>query len=185
MFTTEFLIEKNYYQYGDWLRNQDAETREMYFGTASGLGIIESLIDRIEAEPKLHNFLIAKNCDGWLASLHIAQLSRSEVEFGIIVKRELRGEGIGSHLIDEGITWARNRGFDGLYMHCLAWNQPVKHLCQKHGLKIRSFNDESEVQISLDPPTWITVQKEIAYKNRNIWHTFLQDSQYLIKEIYG
>ena len=185
MFVTEFLTPKNFYQYGDWLRNQDNETRELYFGTASGLGVIESLMDRIEADSDSHNFLIARNCDGWLGTLHMAQLNKSEVEFGIIVKKELRGEGIGSMLLDEGITWARNRGFTGLYMHRLTWNQPVRHLCQKHGLKIRSINTESEVQVELDPPTWITLQREIAYKNRNVWHRLLQDSQHLFKEIYG
>lgn len=185
MYVTEFLDRKNYYQYGDWLKNQDTETRELYFGTAAGIGVIESLMDRIEQEPELHNFLIARNCGGWLGTLHIAQLSKTEIEFGIIVKSDLRGEGIGSHLIDQGIAWARNRGFDGLFMHCVAWNKPIKHLCQKHGLRVRNLDSDAEVQIKLDPPTWITVQKEIAYKNRNIWHTFLQQSQFLMHEIYG
>jgi GNAT superfamily N-acetyltransferase len=185
MFVTEFLPESQYYLYGDWLRKQDDETRQAYFGTAGGVGVIESLMDRIEAKPELHHFLVAKNCQGWLGTLHIAELENNAIEFGVIVDRDLRGEGIGSHLIDEGITWARNRGYNELYMHCLAWNQPVRHLCQKHGLKTRNLDTDAEVQIQLDPPTWITLQKEIAYKNRNIWHTFLQDSQFLFREIYG
>jgi GNAT superfamily N-acetyltransferase len=185
MFVTEFLGSDNYYRYGDWLRSQDDETRQMYFGTASGLGIIEGLLDRIEANTDQHQFLIARNCDGWLGTLHMADIGNNEIEFGIIVQKQLRGEGIGSHLIEEGINWARNRGYTGLYMHCLTWNQPIKHLCVKHGLKTRSLSDESEVQISLSPPTWITVQQEIAYKNRNIWHAFLQEGQFLFREIYG
>ena len=185
MIRTEFLAQTEFYRYGDWLRNQDTETLQLYFGTASGLGVIESLMDRIESKPELHNFLVAQNCSGWLATLHIAQLENNAIEFGIIVDRNLRGEGIGSMLMDEGITWARNRGFNELYMHCLSWNQPVRHLCEKHGLKTRIIDQDAEVQILLDPPTWITVQKEIAYKNRNVWHTFLQESQLFFKEIYG
>lgn len=185
MFVTEFLSESEYYRYGEWLHNQDDETLQAYFGTASGLGVIQSLMDRIEAKPELHHFLVAKNCSGWLGTLHIAELENNAIEFGVIVDRNLRGEGIGSLLIDEGITWARNRGYNELYMHCLSWNQPIRHLCQKHGLKTRNIDTDSEVKIQLDPPTWITVQREIAYKNRNIWHTFLQDTQYLFKEIYG
>jgi GNAT superfamily N-acetyltransferase len=185
MLITEFLNAKEYYRYGDWLVQQDDETRQMYFGTSGGLGLIESLIDRIEQEPNKHHFLIIKNCDGWLGTLHIAELSDKSIEFGIIVKKELRGEGIGSQLIEEGITWARNRGYTELYMHCLTWNLAVKHLCVKHGLKVRTIDTDSEVQIHLNPPTWITVQKEINYKNRNLWHTFLQDSQFLFQEIYG
>jgi RimJ/RimL family protein N-acetyltransferase len=185
MYTTEFLTPKEYYRYGDWLKSQDDETRQMYFGVASGLGIVESLTDRIEIEPEKHHFLIVKNCAGWLGTLHIAEIDKSSIEFGIIVKKELRGEGIGSQLVDEGITWARNRGYNELYMHCLTRNSAVRHLCVKHGLKIRAIETESEVKIKLNPPTWITVQKEITYKNRNLWHTFLQDSQFLFQEIYG
>ena len=54
MFTTEFLAKADHYRYGDWLKSQDAETCHLYFGVASGAGLIERLIDRIEAEPEQH-----------------------------------------------------------------------------------------------------------------------------------
>ena len=94
MFTTEFLSSKQHYLYGDWLKSQDDETRHLYFGVTGGLGLIESLVELIEVQSNRHEILVAKNCTEWLGTLHIAKMSDLEVEFGIIVHRDYRGEGI-------------------------------------------------------------------------------------------
>jgi hypothetical protein len=75
MFTTEFLSSKHHYLYGDWLKSQDDETRHLYFGLATGPGLIESLVERIEAQPDRHEILVARNCTEWLGTLHIAKMS--------------------------------------------------------------------------------------------------------------
>lgn len=185
MIVTEFLTQKDYYKYGDWLNDQDADTRYMFFGVANGSGIIESLLDQIEANPSKHHFLVAKNCDGWLGVIHIAEISSTIVEFGIIVKKDLRGEGIGNMLMEEALIWARNRGYRELFMHCLDRNFTIKHLCEKHGLNSQTQGGESQVTVDLAPPSFVTLNKEICIKQRNLFHMFLQNSQNLYKEIYG
>lgn len=185
MIVTEFLAEEDYYKYGEWLRNQDDETRWMFFGVSAGTNLIESLITRIEADPSKHKFLVARNCDGWLGTVHIAEVPRNSVEFGIIVDRKLRGEGIGNMLIDEALVWARNRGYHELFMHCLDRNTVIKHLCQKHGLETCNMFGDSEVKMQLPPPSFVSVGKEISIKNRNVFHTFLQTGQKIYQEIYG
>jgi RimJ/RimL family protein N-acetyltransferase len=182
---TEFLAEGRYHRYGDWLRSQDDDTRHLYFGVASGLGLIESLMDRIEAEPARHKFLVAQNCTDWLGVIHIAEVDDKTVEFGIIVKQELRGEGIGSMLMDEALAWARNRGYQELFMHCLSRNQAVKHLCEKYDLNSCNMFEESEVKMHLEPASFITLNKEISIRQRNLFHRFLQNTTNLYNEIYG
>ena len=113
------LSSKHHYQYGDWLKSQDNETRQLYFGLSTGPGLIESLVEKIEIQPDRHEILVAKNCKEWLGTLHIAKISDSEVEFGIIVHKDYRGEGIGNTMLEEAIVWARNRGYTDLFMHCL------------------------------------------------------------------
>jgi RimJ/RimL family protein N-acetyltransferase len=107
------------------------------------------------------------------------------VEFGVIVHKDYRGQGIANQLLEEAILWAQNRGYRELYMHCLGWNKPIKHLCDKHGLHPRNVYGDSEVQIELPYANWVTLNKEIAIKQRNIFHRFLQNSQMLYQEIYG
>ena len=185
MFTTEFLGKQDHYRYGDWLKAQDDDTRQLYFGVAGGPGMIERLSELIEAKPDQHEILVAQNCTEWLGTLHIAKISDSQVEFGIIVHRDHRGQGIANGLLEEAIVWARNRGYTELFMHCLGWNKPIQHLCQKHGLSPHNMMGDSEVNIQLSPPSWATVASEVGIKQRNVYHAFLQNSQMLYQELYG
>ena len=185
MFATEFLSSKDHYRYGEWLKSQDDETRQLYFGVTGGPGLIESLVERIEAEPAQHEILVARNCTEWLGTVHIAKISGSHVEFGIIVHRDYRGEGIGNSMLEEAIVWSRNRGYTELFMHCLGHNKPIQHLCQKHGLLPRNMMGDREVNMQLSPPSWATIASEVGIKQRNVYHTFLQTSQQLYQEIYG
>ena len=185
MFTTEFLGKQDHHRYGDWLKRQDEETQRLYFGVASGTGIIERLIGNIEAEPDQHEILVAQNCNGWLGTIHIAKINTTTVEFGIIVHTDYRGEGIGNAMLEEAIVWARNRNYSELFMHCLGYNKPIQHLCQKHGLLPRNVMGDSEVNIHLNPPSWVTIASEVGIKQRNVYHAFLQKSQMLYQEIYG
>ena len=185
MFTTEFLLKPDRYRYGDWLNAQDVETQQLYFGVASNTGLIERLIERIEAEPTQHEILVAQNCNGWLGTVHIAKINSTTVEFGIIVHQDYRGQGIGNGMLEESIVWARNRNYSELFMHCLGYNKPIQHLCQKHGLLPRNILGDSEVNIHLNPPSWVTVVQEVGIKQRNVYHTFLQNSQFLYQEMYG
>lgn len=185
MFTTEFLSTHHHWQYGDWLKNQDSDTQQLYFGTAGGAGVVESLMDRIEAEPTQHEILIARTANSWVGTLHIAKVTGSQVEFGIIVHQAYRGQGIANTMLEEAIVWVRNRGYRELFMHCLGWNKPIQHLCQKHGLLPRNMMGDSEVNIALNPPSWVTIASEVGIKQRNVYHTFLQNTQFLFQEIYG
>jgi len=184
MIITEFLPCTKFNKYGDWLKSQNDETKELYFGTASNDNIIDSLIDRISSSSNNHYILVARNRKKWVGTLHIA-VSGKQVEFGVIVAPEYRGQGIANIMLEQALIWARNRGYRELFMHCLGWNKPIQHLCQKHGLKPRSMYGDSEVQIDLDPASWTTVVKEMGIQQRNIFHTWLQNYTWMYQEIYG
>jgi GNAT superfamily N-acetyltransferase len=184
MYTTQFLDSDKYYRYGEWLQEQDTDTQQIYFGSA-GPGIIESLMLRIEAQPDRHAFLVAGNCQGWLGTLHMAEISETEIEFGLMVHRDFRGLGIGDDLLTQGITWARNRGYSELFMHCLTHNSAIKHLCNKHGLESKDIGGDSETKISLAPATWITVNQELVARQRNLFYMALQQSYIPFQESLG
>jgi GNAT superfamily N-acetyltransferase len=56
--------------------------------------------------------------------MHIASCA-TEVEFGVMVSPDYRNQGIANTLMDEAITWARNRHYKDLFMHCISWNRPT------------------------------------------------------------
>jgi RimJ/RimL family protein N-acetyltransferase len=184
MIITEFLPVQDYNKFGDWLKIQDEETRQLYFGVAGSQHVITTLMDRVLANTDSHYFLVAKDVNRWVGTIHIA-VHNKIVEFGLIVDEDYRGQGVAGNMLEEAILWSRNRGYTDLYMHCLGWNKPIQHLCHKHGLETKNMLGDSEVELKLDPANWITINKEICIKQRNIFHKFLQTNSMLYREMYG
>ena len=87
----------------------------------------------------------------------------------MIVGLQYRKQGIANVMMDEAITWARNRYYRDLFMHCISWNSPIKHLCQKHGLVPRNMMKDSEANLQLEPPTPATFFKEQMTVARRNW----------------
>ena len=88
MIITSFLPVKEYSKFGDWLKIQDEETRQMYFGVAGNQHVITALMERVLANPDDHYFLVAKDNGRWAGTIHIA-VSGKVVEFGVIVDEDL------------------------------------------------------------------------------------------------
>lgn len=159
MLTTEFLLRNQYLAYGSWLKTQDPQTLHDYFGHSMSKKAIDHLVNNFASDPKNNHFLVAKIDGKWAGTIHIAS-RETEVEFGIIVRPKYRKQGIADAMIDEAITWARNRHYKDLYMHCISWNRPIKRLCEKHGLTPRNMMGDSEANLELTPSNWGTYFKE-------------------------
>ena len=107
----------------------------------------------------------------WAGTIHIATHTQ-EVEFGVIVALLHRRQGIANIMIDQAITWARNRFYTDLYMHCIERNSAIKRLCQKHDLKVRNMMGDSEADLVLLPPTPLTFLKEQLTTQYNLLAKF-------------
>ena len=185
MITTRFLSTSEYNQYGTWLKKLDAETRQNYFGIPQNDDGIDALIKTITERAGEHHFLVAEYHGQWIGTIHIAESFVDEVEFGVIVDKEHRGRGIANRMLTEAITWSRNRGYNTLYMHCVSWNQPIKHLCIKHGLMLRTEMGETETKMPLPPADLTSITEEMITRNKNVYRMFLQRISPGFQEIYG
>jgi GNAT superfamily N-acetyltransferase len=167
MLTTEFLLRDQFIKYGSWLKAQDPQTLHNYFGHSMTKKSIDVLVKQFASDPKNNHFLVAKIDGKWAGTIHIASRG-TEVEFGVIVSLKYRKQGVANALMDEAITWARNRYYQHLFMHCISWNRPIKRLCEKHGLVPRNMMGDSEANLQLEPPNWGTYFKEqVAVAKRN------------------
>ena len=110
MIITEFLPVQDYSKFGNWLEIQDEETRQLYFGVAGSQHVIVALMDRVISNPDDHYFLIARDGERWVGSIHIA-VHNKVVEFGVIVDEDYRGQGVANILMEEALVWRRNRGY--------------------------------------------------------------------------
>ena len=184
MITTRFLAESEYHEYAGWVKKLDKETRGTYFGVQYTDEQIDSLVKGILEKSAQHHFLVAEYKGNWIGSIHIAEVTAEEVEFGFIVDKEHRGHGIADRMMKEAIVWVRNRGYHSLYMHCLSWNQPIKRLCIKNGMDLHSEYGETETKLELAPPDLTSLTEEVLTRNRQAYRMMLQTFNPLLSEIY-
>lgn len=185
MITTRFLSPIEYRKYATWLKKLDKDSRTTYFGVPQGDYQIDNLVDGIVNNLSAHNFLVAEYKGEWIGTIHIAETVDKEVEFGVIVDQEHRGNGIADRMLGEAITWARNRGYESLYMHCLSWNTPIKRLCIKHGMQLETESGETETKIALPPADIASISTEIISHNRNMYRMVLQASVPFLAKVYA
>lgn len=179
------LSLSEHHLYAGWMKSRNAESRRMYFGIAVTDESIDQLVQGILDRPHKNNFIVAYDQTGWCGTIHLAATGQN-IEFGLMIREDRRGQGIASELLEQGLIWARNRGFDELFMHCLKENAAIRHLCIKHGLEVTNIHTESESKLKLPPPNWATVMSEAATVQKQLWTTLLNPKSKPYKEsAYG
>ena len=63
------------------------------------------------------------------------------------------------------------------------WNQPIKHLCAKHGLSMSSMYGETEVKVELPPRTFQSLVKESTTKQSQLWRLILGNVNPYFKDL--
>ena len=97
-------------------------------------------------------FIVEEGCN-IVASCHVAFNRKSKTaELGLTVSPDYRNQKIGQELFIRGITWARMKGAETIFMHCLSENMPVQHIARKGGMTVVTI-DPSEKE------SFITVKK--------------------------
>jgi GNAT superfamily N-acetyltransferase len=97
-------------------------------------------------------------------ALDVALVERDDGRFaetGLSVLPEARHRGIGFHLLQRGLLWARNRGASRYYSLCTAGNQIMFKLARAYQMQV-SFSDEGvEGIIAVNPLTLRSLSLEI------------------------
>lgn len=157
----------------------------MYFGVAVSDAYIDHLIEKVIANPGDHHFLVATIGNEWVGTIHLAHISEQDMEFGIMVHPEHRGEGYADEMMTEAIVWIRNRGFNHLYLHCLNRNTAMRHLAKKHGLIMHSEGGDVDAEMTLPPPSILTYTQEALNFQKNIFFLNLKQTWFPFTELHG
>jgi RimJ/RimL family protein N-acetyltransferase len=149
MIRIEFLVRSEYKKYSNWLLSQSSATLTDCFGTPVDANFISELAEQIDESPGKHYFLVALDGSQWVGVLHITTVVNARVEFKIIVDPQYQGQGVAGRLMSEAVIWAKNHQYKHLYLSCLSRNQPIQHLCKKHGLEIRYHDGVVDAEVDL------------------------------------
>lgn len=163
-------------EYGRYLKSRSAESLRIYFGYAIGSEAIDRLTETMRHSPELHDVFVAENADlEIVGTVHIARLSADSVELGFMVHEQYRNQGIANAMMSQVLDWARNRGYTGIYMHCISYNRPILKLVEKYGLEISRDHDEADARVVLPSANWVTLQREFVKQTAGIYtHKLLE-----------
>lgn len=169
MITYRILSDSELPKYAMFMKQRNSDSLNLYFGTAINHGMIDHLVEGMIQNPALHHVVVAEDIDQEIVgTVHIAMMNAHEVEFGVMVAEAYRKMKIASGMMDYSMTWAQNRGFRDLYMHCLSYNAPIKHLVKKHGLIISTEGTESDARVTMPPTNIFSIGHEIALRQQNL-----------------
>ena len=185
MIHTRFLTIREFELYHKWLKERSAESLALYFGIATSEAFLQSVVDGILSNTDEHYFLVAMIGNKWVGVIHMARISEHQMEFGIMVDEQHRGEGVADVLMSEAITWIQNRGFDKLYLHCLNRNTAMKHLASKHGLDLHEDYGDIESVTEVPPPSLLSYIQEANTYQKNIWFMNLKSAWAPFVEVLG
>lgn len=168
MITYRVLEGNDLRVYGSFLKERSQDSLVMYFGYAVRPENIDELAETMLSNPKLHHVIVAED-DRFemVATVHMAEMSSTEMEFGFMVAEQYRKKGIASEMMDFAMTWCRNRGFSGIFMHCLSYNAPIKHLVRKHGLEITTEGTEADARVILPRTNIFSIGHEMLMRQQN------------------
>ena len=81
-------------------------------------------------------------------------------ELALSVEAGWQAQGVGSELVRRALMAAGNRGVGSLQMVCLAENQRVQRIAQKHALRVVSAAGETEAALAVPLPTQLSLIEE-------------------------
>lgn len=153
------VLHNEYYKYRTHLKQLDTASRALRFGHAVTDEIIDRLCDGFDAAKQHHMLFCIENSDlEFVAVGHVA--IENEMELALSVLKQHQGQGMGSALITRCIQWCRTHGILKGHMMCLSYNTTIRHLCRKHGIKMKTEHGETLAQIELDHPSLETYVRE-------------------------
>lgn len=171
MITCRVLGSEELRRYEFFLKERGMDTRSIYFGYPASDEQIKKLVDEMVANPAKHRVVVGENdVSEIVGTIHIANITDTEVEFGVMVAEAYRGKSISSQMMEYALTWCRNRGLNDVYMHCLGYNKPIIHLVEKYGLEITREYGDADAHVTLPHSNIFTYGTEALMRNQHAIH---------------
>ncbi len=111
--------------------------------------------------------------DRVIGAAHVA-LSGELAEVGVSVDSDNRTGGIGSDLLRQAVTFARNRRAEKLYTLCLSDNRSMVALARRSGMVVHYQGSEAEAYLDLPPPDSVTVGQEVSIGLFAVFHDWAE-----------
>lgn len=172
------LQPSEYGQYATHLKRLDADDRRTRFWQFQPDEWIDRYVGTIHGPDTavIGHYGPDLTLDG---AIHVSLFDREGVrcaEIGVSVLPAARQHGIGYHLLERAVLWARNHRATRLYTVCLDVNRDMMLLARAHDASIRHGDNEAEAVISMDLSDATTVCLELIENQIGEWDYGTKDA---------
>ena len=139
----------------------DPECRRTRFGMATTDAFLKQYADRcFTLNAIIHGAFIGDVLIGVAELRPIGEVYAEEAEVAFSVNQDWRNCGVGTELFARTLRSARNRNYHKLYMTCLKYNAPMRHLARKFSAEIMVEMDETVALVETPHRTMISLMRE-------------------------
>lgn len=168
MYIVRKVLPVEYSKYRSHLKALSESSRILRFGAPVGNDVIDHLCDKIEEDSRHHVLFAIENASlEFVAVGHVADFKDMEMAFSVL--DGYQGQGMGEALMKRVIQHCRTLGHLKGFMVCLPHNNAIKHLCQKHGIKIHTEYGETTADVELPAANVGTYLDEAGSRNLGIY----------------
>lgn len=166
--TVRRVLAHEYPKYCQHLLALSIESKHLRFAHHIRDEMVETLCDAWQCNYRNHTlFAIENEHLEFIAVAHIAR-EPAGMELAFSVLDSYQGQGLGSLLMERVIQYCRVKGLLDGYMVCLPHNTAIRHLCQKHGIHLRTIDGETQADIHLPCADYATRLNEYVDRNMGV-----------------
>lgn len=131
------------------------DVRFRFFGQVSELPHSQmARLTQIDFDREMAFIVAGQTLDGRRETLGVVRTitdpDNDRCEFAIVVRSDMKGQGLGRLLLDKMIRYCRDRGTMAMVGQVLSDNKPMLNLIKRFGFKRKLVPTESVVEVSLD-----------------------------------
>lgn len=175
MHVTRILLPTEFAKLRDHLLRLDPEDRQRRFAGQLSDGAVAA---HIEAIDRFRAMVVAYVEDGQVRGaaelLRFAAPAGTQAELAVTVEKSWQDRGIGTTLLRQALTLARNRGLEQVMMVCLAENGRMRHLADKFHGKLLDLGGEVEANVPLLAPDALSLWQEAVDQSQAALGTMLE-----------
>ena len=115
-----------------------------------------------------------------VATCHINyDYKTNTAELGLTVSPDYRNQKIGQELYNRGVTWARMKGAETIFMHCLSENKTMQHIARKAGMTVITLDPtEKQSSIKVDKNQVVAGFQDSVYEQMAVYDMLVRNQKW-------
>jgi len=115
-----------------------------------------------------------------VATCHVNYDVRTNTaELGLTVSPDYRNQKIGQELYNRGVTWARMKGAETIFMHCLSENKTMQHIARKAGMTVITIDPtEKQSSIKVDKNPVMAGFQDSVYEQMAVYDMLVRNQKW-------